>query len=77
MALLTVALIAIDLYILSVAMGPIGSGTAYAVWAGIGAVCTFVMGAVVYRERVSSARVMCIVSILIGIVGLHLVSGGH
>lgn len=42
----TVLLIAVDLGLLSQAMGPIGAGIAYTVLAGIGAVVTFAMVAV-------------------------------
>ena len=43
----TVALIVVDLAMLSVAMQDIGAGVAYAVWAGIGAIVTLVMGVLV------------------------------
>lgn len=73
----TVVLIAVDLCILSVAMEPIGAGVAYAVWAGIGAVATFVMGAVLFGDPVSPARVFFVVLLIAGVVGLHAVTGGH
>lgn len=73
----TVALILVDLYILSQAMEPIGAGVAYAVWAGIGAVTTFAMGVAVYRDPVTPARVFFAVLLIAGIVCLHLTTGGH
>lgn len=76
-AVATVALILVDLYMLSRAMEPIGAGVAYAVWAGIGAVTTFILGAVVYRDPVSPSRVAFAALLVVGIVGLHLTTGGH
>ena len=76
-AVATVVLILVDLYILSQAMEPIGAGVAYAVWAGIGAVTTFILGVVVYRDPVSPSRVAFAALLIVGIVGLHLTTGGH
>lgn len=76
-AVATVVLIVVDLCILSVAMESIGTGVSYAVWAGIGAVTTFAMGVVLYRDPVSSARVFFVVLLIAGVVGLHMTTGGH
>ena len=47
-------------------------GTAYAVWTGIGAVGTVVLGIAFFGEPASAARLACIGLILAGIVGLKL-----
>ena len=47
-------------------------GTAYAVWTGIGAVGTVLLGIVLFSEVVTVARLMCVVLIVAGIVGLKL-----
>lgn len=52
-------------------------GTAYAVWTGIGAVGTASLGIVLFDEPATLARIGFIGVILVGIVGLHGVSGGH
>lgn len=52
-------------------------GTAYAVWTGIGAVGAATVGILVYGEPATALRIMCIVLIVAGIVGLKLVSGAH
>ena len=75
--LATIVLLCVDLVILSVAMESIGTGVSYAVWAGIGAVVTFIMGCVVYHDKASPSRIMFAVFLIIGIVGLHLTTGGH
>ena len=75
-ALLTVAIVVIDLYLLSVSMQTIGAGLSYAIWTGIGAVTTFLMGITLFKESTSWIRVACIFVIIAGIVGLNIVSGG-
>jgi quaternary ammonium compound-resistance protein SugE len=49
-------------------------GTAYAIWTGIGAVGTALVGIMVLGESASPARLACIGMIAAGIVGLKLVS---
>ncbi|MFD1684985.1 DMT family transporter [Halobellus litoreus] len=51
-------------------------GTAYAVWTGIGAVGTASLGVVLFDEPASLLRVAFIGLIVVGITGLHVVSGG-
>ena len=75
-ALLTIAIVIVDLYLLSVSMQTLGAGLSYAVWTGIGAVTTFLMGIALFKESTSWMRVICIFVIIIGIVGLNIVSGG-
>ncbi len=72
----TVLILVVDIYLLSVAMQTIGAGMSYAVWTGIGAVFTFLMGVVLYKEPVKIVRVALIMVIIAGIVGLNLTSGG-
>ena len=75
-AALTVLVVIADLYLLSVSMETLGAGMSYAVWTGIGAVTTFLMGVAIFKESTSWIRVGCIFLIIAGIVGLNLVSGG-
>ena len=49
-------------------------GTAYAAWTGIGAVGTFALGIVVFKEAATLARFFSIGLIVAGIVGLKLVA---
>jgi quaternary ammonium compound-resistance protein SugE len=50
-------------------------GTAYAVWTGIGAVGTAVLGIMLFGEAASPMRLVCIGLILAGIIGLKLTTG--
>ena len=68
---------AISLWLLSVAMKSIPVGTAYAVWTGIGAVGVAIMGMVLFGESRDMMRVICLLLIISGIVGLKLVSSSH
>ncbi len=58
-----------------VALRVLPVGTAYAVWTGIGAAGTAMLGMLLLGEPVSLARVGCIGLILSGVVGLKLVLG--
>jgi len=49
-------------------------GTAYAVWTGIGAVGTALLGIALFGEPATAARLACIGMIVAGIVGLKLVT---
>lgn len=49
-------------------------GTAYAVWTGIGAVGTFLLGILVFKDAATLARFFCIGLIIAGILGLKLVA---
>ena len=60
--------------LLLIAQQTIPVGTAYAVWTGIGAVGTFVLGIIFLGESAQAARFVCVGLIVAGIVGLKLVS---
>ena len=47
-------------------------GTAYAVWTGIGAVGTFIVGIILFKDSASTFRILSLTLIVIGIVGLRL-----
>ncbi|MCU7795779.1 MAG: quaternary ammonium compound efflux SMR transporter SugE [Candidatus Thiodiazotropha sp. (ex Myrtea spinifera)] len=73
-SLLTVSAMAISFWLLSIAMKTIPVGTAYAVWTGIGAVGVAILGMVLLGESRDIMRVICLLLIVSGIVGLKLVS---
>ena len=56
------------------ALNAIPLGTAYAVWTGIGAVGTAIVGIVFLGESRDLVRLLCLALILAGIVGLKLSS---
>ncbi len=58
--------------LLGLAMRTLPVGTAYAVWTGIGAVGTVVLGIVLFSEPATLARLLCVGLIVGGIAGLKL-----
>ena len=64
----------ISFYLLSVAMKALPVGTAYAVWTGIGAAGTAVLGILLLKESGDVFRVVSIALIVAGVVGLRLSS---
>lgn len=71
-SLLTVLGMLASFALLSIAVRQLPIGTAYAVWVGIGAVGTALVGIAVFREPASAARIFCLVLVVAGIVGLKL-----
>ena len=70
----TVASMAVSLALLGVAMKGLPVGTAYAVWVGIGAVGTAILGIVLLGEPANPGRMISLALIVAGIVGLKLSS---
>src|SRR3712207_5418209 len=70
----TGAALVLSMILLAAAMRTLPLGTAYAVWTGIGAVGTVALGIALFGEPATPARVICIVLILAGLVGLKLTS---
>lgn len=68
----TVLAMAVSLYFLAQAIRTIPLGTGYAVWTGIGAAGTAIMGIVLFAESTHVIRLLCIALIVAGIVGLKL-----
>lgn len=73
-SVLTVIAMAMSVWLLSIAMKTIPVGTAYAIWTGIGAVGVAVLGMVLFGESREVARLVCLFLIIVGILGLKLVS---
>ncbi len=71
-SVITIAGMVISFYLLSVALKQLPIGTAYAVWTGIGAVGTALIGIFFLGEPKDIARVLSILLIVAGIVGLKI-----
>ncbi len=70
----TAASMIVSLGLLGVAMKTLPVGTAYAVWVGVGAVGTVILGIVLLDEPANVARMISVALIIAGIVGLKLAS---
>jgi quaternary ammonium compound-resistance protein SugE len=64
--------VVVSMGLLGLAVKALPVGTAYAVWVGVGAVGTAILGIVLLGESMSTARVASIALIVAGIVGLKL-----
>ena len=52
-------------------------GTAYAVWTGIGAAGTAILGMIIFKDPVSIARITAIAFIVVGVILLNFSSSSH
>ncbi len=60
--------------LLGIAMKSLPVGTSYAVWVGVGAIGTAILGIVLFGEPATAMRLACIGLIVSGIIGLKLVA---
>lgn len=74
-SVITIAAMIASVWLLALALKSIPVGTGYAVWTGIGAVGTAILGIVLFNEAATAARLACIGLIVAGIFGLKMVSG--
>ncbi len=70
----TVVAMSISLGLLGIAMKSLPVGTAYAVWVGVGAVGTAILGMVLLGESANAGRLLSLALIILGIIGLKLTS---
>jgi quaternary ammonium compound-resistance protein SugE len=72
----TIAAMAGSVWLLGIGMKSLPVGTAYAVWVGVGAVGTAILGIVLFGEPANAGRLASILLIVAGIVGLKLATPG-
>ena len=73
-SVITVGAMIASVWLLAIALKSIPVGTAYAVWVGIGAVGAAIGGVMLFGESKSWPRLVCILLIVTGVVGLKLFS---
>ena len=73
-SLLTFAGMAVSFFLLARAMKTLPLGTAYAVWTGIGALDSVIVGIILFKEPVTAGRLIFAALLLIGIIGLKITS---
>ena len=71
---ITVFAMGASFYLLSLALKNIPMGTAYAVWTGIGTIGTVIYGIIFFKEPTDILRIICILLIIYGIVGLRILA---
>ncbi|MBX9905136.1 MAG: quaternary ammonium compound efflux SMR transporter SugE [Burkholderiales bacterium] len=75
-SVITITAMIASIWLLALALKGIPVGTGYAVWTGIGAVGTAILGIVLFNEAATVARLACIGLIVAGILGLKFFSNG-
>ena len=73
-SVLTIIAMVASMGLLGIAVRTLPLGTAYAVWTGIGTVGSVLLGIALFGEPATVLRLLCILFIVAGIVGLKLVS---
>jgi quaternary ammonium compound-resistance protein SugE len=70
----TIVAMVISVWLLGLSVKTLPVGTAYAIWVGIGAVGTVILGIWLFNEPVSPLRIISLLLIIAGIIGLKLAS---
>ncbi len=73
-SLITLAAMSGSMFLLGMALRNLPLGTAYAIWTGIGTVGTAIAGMILLGEPSGALRLMCIALIVVGILGLKLLT---
>lgn len=73
-SVLTLAAMALSVVLLAYALRTLPVGTGYAIWVGIGAIGTAILGMVLFGESRDPLRILCLLLIFAGVIGLKLVT---
>lgn len=73
-SLITLGAMVVSFYFLALATKSLPIGTAYAIWTGIGALGTVLLGIILFNEPVNILRIVFLCLILVGIFGLKITS---
>jgi quaternary ammonium compound-resistance protein SugE len=68
----TLAAIALSFGLMAVALKSLPFGTAYAIWTGIGATGSIIVGMLAFSEPTDPVRILCLTLIVAGMIGLKL-----
>ena len=71
-SIFTIASMAVSVLLLGLAVKQLPIGTAYGVWVGIGAMGTAIAGIILLGEGVSLLKIVSLILILLGVLGLKL-----
>ena len=73
-SIVTLSAMAVSFFLLAHALKTIPVGTGYAVWTGIGAIGTAIVGMAVLNEPRGGGRIVCLFLIIAGIIGLKVLT---
>ncbi|MEG2075589.1 MAG: quaternary ammonium compound efflux SMR transporter SugE [Victivallaceae bacterium] len=74
-SIITIVAMAGSVFLLALAMRSLPLGTSYAIWTGIGAVGSVLVGILFLGESAALPKIICLGLIMAGIVGLKVLSG--
>ncbi|WP_171165225.1 multidrug efflux SMR transporter [Streptomyces sp. I05A-00742] len=66
---------ACGIFTLSQALKTLDVGVGYTIWTGIGSIGTVILGAVIYKEKITLPKVLSFAAIVAGVVTLKLAAG--
>lgn len=69
-SVITIIAMAISIYFLALALKTLPVGTAYAIWTGIGAFTTAILGVILFSEPIHFSRIFFLILLLVSIIGL-------
>lgn len=72
--ILTIACMLVSLVLMSLSLKGIPMGTGYAVWTSIGTVGAVIIGMLMFQEPVNIVKIVCLIFVIGGIIGLRLTS---
>jgi quaternary ammonium compound-resistance protein SugE len=70
----TIVAMALSIYLLAIALRSLPLGTAYTIWTGIGAIGAVVFGMLMFDEPKDILRILFVLMIIAGIVGLKVIT---
>ncbi|WP_114167178.1 multidrug efflux SMR transporter [Exiguobacterium sp. TNDT2] len=76
-SVVTILLLIVSFGLLAMSFRTLPAGTGYAVFTGIGAVGTVIVGAILFDEALTGMKLVLIATLLIGVIGLKQVTGGE
>ena len=74
-SLITIAFILLSFFLLEKGMSAFGIGMSYGVFTGIGIAGTTIIGFIVFNEIISFSKIVCLIILLTGIIGLRICEG--
>ncbi len=73
-SIITIVGMIISFGFLSISLKNLSVGTAYAIWTGIGAIGTVIMGVILFKDIISPIKILFLIMIIGGIIGLKFTS---
>lgn len=73
-SVLTIVCMILSFYFLALALKNLPLGTAYAIWTGIGTIGTVIFGILLFKEPITTMKIVCTLLIICGISGLKLLT---